>query len=637
MAIEKQKLIILVGQIEQFDTVARLCLKSGVFQPENRAKTAGNKLTLTNIEDADPYAHTLQDLQKALDFAGIKPEYRDFSGYSGSEESLSESLQAFEEEMLSLQKEIEEKEKEIEQDTFIVSQLSPLKDLDIPLEDLFSFRYVSLRFGRMPRASYDKIMKHGLPENTFLQTTTVDKKTVWCFYFCPRALRNRIDAYFNALFFEREEISDTAKGVPGAVIAEKTRLIENANKELSALYERYETIISSHKEHLLIAYSRYRFLSDAFALRKYAGRDAHLFYLYGWVPVRDARAFKEQMRGVENITVLSEDPVYDKSLRPPTKIRNPWGINFFEQFVNMYGTPEYNEIDPTFLVAITYTLFFGIMFGDIGQGLVLCLIGLFAWFKLKMPLGKIMTVIGVSSTCFGFFYGSLFGNEEIVKGFSYHVLEGDNTVFTLLFAAGVGILLIVGAMLLNIINGVRQRDFQKIFFDTNGLAGLVLFGGNVTALLITFLAHRRVYTPLTVILLIVLPILMIFLREPLGKLCAGDSDWRPAKFGEYCMENLFELIEVFLSFLSNTISYVRIGAFAVSHAGMMLVVVSMSRMIGGAGGVVVMVLGNILVIALEGLIVGIQGLRLQFYEFFSRFYKGEGRPYTPLKANFDEK
>ena len=629
--------MILVGQIDRFDAVARLCLKSGVFQPENRARTAGGKLTLTNIEDADPYTKTLQDLQKALDFAGITPQYRDFSDYSGTEEDLMASVQAFETEVLSLQQKIEEKKKEIDAERFIISQLTPLKDLDLPLEELFSFRYVSPRFGRMPRVSYDKIMQHGLPENTFIVTTTVDKKTVWCFYFCPRSIRTRIDAYFNALFFQREEFSEEAYGIPAQVIEERSRRVSETEKEIDALSEEYQKVIAAHREQLLTAYSYYRFLSDAFALRKYAGRDAHLFYLYGWVPTRDARAFKELMRDVDNITVLSEDPSTDKSLRPPTKIRNPWGINFFEQFVNMYGTPEYNEIDPTFLVALTYTLFFGIMFGDIGQGIVLLLAGLFAWFKLKMPLGKIMAVIGISSTCFGFFYGSLFGNEEIIKGFSYHVLEGDNTVFTLLFAAGVGVLLIVGAMLLNIVNGIRQRDPQKIFFDTNGLAGLVLFGGNIAALLVTFLAHKKVYSPLTVILLIVLPIILIFLRGPLGKLCAGDPHWKPEKFGEYCMENLFELIEVFLSFLSNTISYVRIGAFAVSHAGMMLVVVSMSRMVGGTGGVIVMVLGNILVIGLEGLIVGIQGLRLQFYEFFSRFYKGEGRPYTPLKANFDEK
>ena len=499
-----------------------------MFHPETKA---GNKANFNSMEESNPYTETLQNIQKAMDFAKIKPEYRSFEQYAESNEMLRKELDSFEQTLDRLHQNIEKTEKRLSDNQFLITQLLPLKDLNVNLDELFSFRFVTFRFGWLPRTSYDKTVVYGLPKNVCFVPTTIEKNTVWGFYFCPRTLRDKTDAYFSSLFFEREKISDMAHGVPGDIIQKLKEDTEKAKQELSAFYSEYEKIIAQHRENILKAYSHYQFLSEAFSMRKYAVRDNHLFYLYGWVPARHEKSFIEGFRDIEEVTVVAQDANRDKSLRPPTKIHNIWGVNFFEQFVNMYGTPCYNELDPTLLVALSYTLFFGVMFGDVGQGIVLCLLGLLAYFKLKMPLGKIMTVIGLSSTLFGFVYGSVFGNEEIIKGIGFHVLEGNNTIFTLLCAAGVGILLIVGAMILNIINGIKQKNFQKIFFDTNSLAGLMLFGGNVTALLLTFLAGKHIYSPLFCIFFIALPLLAIFFRQPLGKLCAGEADWKPEKFG----------------------------------------------------------------------------------------------------------
>ena len=229
---------------------------------------------------------------------------------------------------------------------------------------------------------------------------------------------------------------------------------------------------------------------------------------------------------------------------------------------------------------------------------------------------------------FGLFYGSVFGNEEIIHGFS--VLHGNNTLAILLFAAGFGVVLIGLAMILNIINGIRQHDPHKYLFSPNGICGFVFFFGNVIAALLTLLTEVRLYSPVYIILTTGLPLLLIFLGTPLTKLIQHKEGAFRQKWGEYITENLFELFEVMLTFLSNVISYVRIGAFAISHAGMMLVVTAMAQMIGGAGQAIVLVFGNIFVICLEGLIVGIQCLRLQFYEFFSRFYSGTGKPFKPF-------
>ena len=108
----------------------------------------------------------------------------------------------------------------------------------------------------------------------------------------------------------------------------------------------------------------------------------------------------------------------------------------------------------------------------------------------------------------------------------------------------------------------------------------------------------------------------------------------PKDKGSFIVENCFELFEILLSFVSNTVSFVRIGAFALTHVGMMMVVFALMDSVGGIGSPIILVIGNIFVMCLEGLIVGIQVLRLEFYELFGRFYSGTGTPYRPFVIQF---
>ena len=126
----------------------------------------------------------------------------------------------------------------------------------------------------------------------------------------------------------------------------------------------------------------------------------------------------------------------------------------------------------------------------------------------------------------------------------------------------------------------------------------------------------------------------MFAKEPLGKICRGEKELFPEGVGGFVVENFFEMFEVLLSFVTNTMSFLRVGAFVLVHAGMMVVVFTLSNMVGGAGSVIVIIVGNIFVAAMEGLIVGIQVLRLEFYEVFSRFFDGEGRPFLPAEVDY---
>ena len=149
--------------------------------------------------------------------------------------------------------------------------------------------------------------------------------------------------------------------------------------------------------------------------------------------------------------------------------------------------------------------------------------------------------------------------------------------------------------------------------------------------LVSLLFHRAVLMGVFLIIQIAVLVLML-LREPLSRLLSGDPDWKNFSVGEVLGTGFFELFETLLSYLTNTLSFMRVGAYAITHVGLMLVVQMLANMAGGLaspGGIIVMILGNLFVMGFEGLLVGIQVLRLEFYELFGRFYDDGGVAYEP--------
>jgi len=163
-----------------------------------------------------------------------------------------------------------------------------------------------------------------------------------------------------------------------------------------------------------------------------------------------------------------------------------------------------------------------------------------------------------------------------------------------------------------------------MFFSANGIAGMIFYlfvGGGALALLIY---QVKIFNVWTIIIFAVLPLLLVFLKEPFGRKFKGEKMF-PSGFGGFFTEGFFELFEVILSYITNTMSFLRVGGFLLVHAGMMLVVYSLMSMGGNAFSTgLIFVLGNLFVMLIEGLIVGIQVLRLEFYEMFSRYYEGNG-------------
>ncbi|MDP4153612.1 MAG: V-type ATPase 116kDa subunit family protein [Bacillota bacterium] len=638
MAVEKMKLVNVFGPVPLIDDViSRLCINND-FHPENVSDVSRKTKGFFPFDTPNPYAGLLKKIYAILKRANIEPDFSSFQNDKITLDDLEKDISTVEDELISILDQHEKNSAEMTENHQIMLQIAPIINTDVTLDYLFNLEYIKFRFGRMPVDSYDLLCTQKFDESKYLYVvSSTDKSYVWLMYFVPRQHEEFVDSLFASLHFERTKINQRAHGTPKNAMAE----IEEAQKDLEKrdkkLLEDLEVFINNNKERLLKLYSRLKYENDAFEIRRYAIHTNDSFYMAGWVPECKCADFEKVANTFGVVPCVFEDP--DESLpTPPTKLKNLKIFKPFEEFVKLYGMPLYNEVDPTPLVAMTYTLIFGLMFGDIGQGLVLSLLGFGLWFYKKIPLAKIIGICGLFSMLGGVLYGSVFGYEEFLPGLK--PLQNETHFYIALGGSiALGILLLLVSMGINIYNGIKQKDIVKALFSNNGLAGMIFYFAVIFAVIGAFLLNQNFMTVPYLLLFVVLPLIVMFFKEPLGSWVDKIKNKEKAQEEhaskvEFFIQSFFELFEVMLSYITNTISFVRIGAFALNHAGLMMFVFILARMSGSSDNIFVVVIGNLLVIGIEGLIVGIQVLRLQFYELFSHFYSGEGKPFEALTIQY---
>ena len=201
-----------------------------------------------------------------------------------------------------------------------------------------------------------------------------------------------------------------------------------------------------------------------------------------------------------------------------------------------------------------------------------------------------------------------------------------NTVF--IVAVAFGMFLIMVAMVLHIINAVKSKDIEGTWFDPNGAAGLIFYIA-VVITIVLFMTGRPLPGGIVMGVMFGVPLLLILFREPITRVLQKRADKMETGKAMFLVQGFFEMFETLLSYFSNTISFIRIGAFAVSHAAIMEVVLQLAGAESGNPNWIGVIFGNLFVCGFEGLIVGIQVLRLEYYEMFSRFYKGSGHAFDP--------
>ena len=526
--------------------------------------------------------------------------------------------------------------------------IRPFRNINYDLSSILKFKFIHYRFGRIEKEYFQKFEKYIYDSlDTIFVKCDEDDQYVWGVYFVPEHQSQKVKAAYSSMHFERIYIPDTYEGTAKAAFEQLTTHRNKTATALAEINQKRVDYLSKNQEDILSARAAISQLSGNFDVRKLAActqGDKDVFYiLCGWMTEKDAHAFQADIKNDSNIFCIIDGEDNEKlkpglHQQPPTKLKNPKLFKPFEMYIKMYGLPAYNEMDPTWFVALTYSFIFGAMFGDVGQGLLL-FVGGFLLYKFKnITLAGIISCAGVFSTFFGFMFGSFFGFEDFLPALWLRPMNNMmtvpfigklNTVF--IVAIGFGMCIILLCMVFNIINAWKTGDVEHIWFDTNSVAGLVFYGSAVVSIALILTGHTL---PGGIVLFIMfgIPLILIFLKEPLTALVEKRSEVMPKEKGMFIVQGLFEMFEVLLSYFSNTLSFVRIGAFAVSHAAMMEVVLMLAGAESGNLNWIIVILGNLFVCGMEGLIVGIQVLRLEYYEMFSRFYKGTGRKFEPFRS-----
>lgn len=631
--IEKMRFITITGPKAEFDRVVGVYLNKYEIHLENALSE------LSSVQDLKPFVETnpYKDVySKALELAERFDKKQPAKAINMTLSEASTIILSASREMEDLTSQKKKLGVEREHLLELQKRIEPFRPLDYEIDKILAFKFIKYRFGRISTEYYTKFSKFVYESlTTMFIECGKDTDYVWGVYFVPEAEAEKTDTIFSSLHFENISLTSEYEGTPEQVYNSIIKKLEDNQKAIDGLNEEMKNRLSSRSEQILNAYETICVYSNNFDVRKVAActtvskRNAFYFILCGWIAEDSIEELLRDIDKDKNIYCMTEKDISNIKTKPPTKLRNLKIFRPFEMFIKMYGLPAYNEIDPTFFVAITYSIIFGIMFGDVGQGLCLAIGGCLLYYFKKIPLAAIIATAGIFSTIMGFMYGSIFGFEDILPHIWLNPMENVMTVLLIAVAFGSGLIII--AMVINIINGIKMKDVEKIFFDTNGVAGLVFY---VMVLVCVVLVATGNPMPAGIVLLVFLgiPLILIFLREPLSHLVEKKAEILPEQKGMFFLESFFELFEIVLSYLTNSISFLRVGAFAISHAAMMGVVMLFAGAHSGNPNILVVIIGNIFVAGMEGLIVGIQVLRLEYYEMFSRFYSGTGKGFKPYKS-----
>lgn len=469
----------MIGQMASLDKVVYACGKSGVFQPDDAMTFFSDTSDFMTIKEENPYSVPLSTLESAI--ARVQG---DLSGRVAPSTMEMDDMAAYVEEFTAKAAEMSKRRSELttkaEAQNRDIEQFEHFRGLNIDLDSIIHCETIKVRFGRLPKDSFEKLNAYSQNPYVLFFPGASDAEYYWGVYFAPLEMASDIDRIFSSLYFERLRIP-SAVGTPEEIVGKLRTELNATNAALDQVKKEIADYWAKEKNLCLQVHARYKQLATLFGVRQYAARYNDKFILAGWIPAREEKKFQTALDAIDAIEYSIESAEGDTHHTPPVTLRNARTFRPFEYFVDMYGLPRYNEIDPTAFVAITFTLLFGIMFGDLGQGILVAVIGWAMWHFKQMPIGASCCPAGISSAVFGLVYGSVFGFEHVLDpmykalfGLEEKPIEVMNSAMAtniILFAVVIGLTLIMLAMMLNIYSGFKQRNYESAVFGPNGIAG----------------------------------------------------------------------------------------------------------------------------------------------------------------------
>jgi len=367
-------------------------------------------------------------------------------------------------------------------------------------------------------------------------------------------------------------------------------------------------------------------------------QSGRLATIKGFVPKKQFRRFKEKIDSSMNGNVLVLENEVAPAEDPPTKISNNRFVKPFEEITRLYGLPHYEELDPTPFIAFTFPIIFGLMFGDVGHGLILLVGGLTFGLLIKKQssiknMSFILAACGLAAIVAGLLYGEFFGIQVFAPlWFS----PFKDVLGFLIFSLFVGVAQILSGIVLELVNFALRRNFADVLLTS--IPKIAFYVGSVYLIAVYQLNFGAWLSG--PILFALVPFLVLALGKPIFYSAFREKSTKASGQSASFTERLFESGDLVTRLLSNTVSYTRILALLMAHWALILATYEVVGLIGSGsvlaitlGGFVVVV-GNVFVIGLEGLIVFIHTVRLHFYEWFSKFYQGNGTTFAPFKQKF---
>jgi V/A-type H+-transporting ATPase subunit I len=458
----------------------------------------------------------------------------------------------------------------------------------------------------------------------------------------PASSRDRLDGALRVVSFETIALDETAAVTPDAAAAAARTAAEqeqNASAALARVCEQAHPLLVALAQRaelgVLLLQAQTHFAA--------AGR---FVVISGWIPEAQASRLGHAVAALTDSHAIVDIQKPEDlpqaaagALKIPILYRNPVLLRPFQMLVQMYGVPAYGEIPPTAFFAISFLLMFGFMFGDAGHGLVLFSAGYCLWRYLPRYLdyGVLLMECGAASFTFGLLYGSVFGVEGVLPVLWMEPIRDLERFMgtAVLF----GVVLVSVGLILNMVNSWRAGERESAILGAHGVFGAFIYWIAV-ALVARALVPSRFMVPGPVLVtMIAIAVSLLVLRRPIVKLLGRGGAARTAHPDAsrwlVALEASVELVDSLFAFFANTISFVRVAAFAAVHAGVFIAMFALAETMaqlrfGQPLAILTLIAGNVVMILLEGLTVSVQVLRLEYYEFFGKFFRGGGQLYRPL-------
>jgi V/A-type H+-transporting ATPase subunit I len=470
----------------------------------------------------------------------------------------------------------------------------------------------------------------------------------------PRSNSDIIDRAAKSAYLNPLSLPEEFEGTPAQITGSIRKTIETTRQKISELEANLRNLSGKYGQELnKLWWDVHVSRSMADAIVRF-GQLRHTYVVVGWVPSADLELLTQRLKQASPEILIEAIPTERSGHHtnvPVALTTNKW-LRPIQMLVTQYGRPSYGELDPTWLMAITFPLLFGAMFGDLGQGLVLLVLGLLidrgVILKAMSSLGLLIAYCGASAAIFGYLYGSIFGFEghliEEYLGFHFEPpwLSPIHEILPVLsLAIDAGIVILLLSFLLGMFNNIRARDWPHLVFGHTGIVFFIFYLAFL-ALLGSFLGTTAI-APQVAVAIASLPLpwtliaivfgLLVMFSGALRNWMEGHRPIEGSGVGGFLMflvQSFMDLFESLISLLSNTLSFVRVGAFAVAHGGLSLAIFSLAGEEPDLGFWITILIGNLFIIGFEGLIVGIQTMRLHYYEILGKFFHGGGMRFEPL-------